>query len=357
MNKTQTRNKYPGHSIIKAIISIGEGIKVSFADGCEGNVPFEVIPGVKNNLDLINIELPNPFEIIVNKSDGSNIELPWDFLRRYCDSTYGEKVEKIAIESMKSLGKRIRTIREKSKLTQSELASVAGIGRITEVRIEAGEQSPRYATLKSIADALKCQFTDLISENSNKSTIQKGRSYEITKTDAMNSDLSEKVYDKNNSIARVKVEQALDKAVKGEWETSLGLLKEVEAIVPLEFADDIKIDIKMVWLCLQKTYVGPLIDLAENSISMLDYTGAGEILSRISHILKISGYPLDCDDYSNRIIDITISACAAADIWENLDKKLDRTLIGVSFIKSSFEDLIEKDQESRPFPFRQRSKV
>jgi transcriptional regulator with XRE-family HTH domain len=63
---------------------------------------------------------------------------------------------------MQSLGKRIRYIREAEGMTQSELAATAGIGRVTEVRIENGEQSPRYATLVAIAKALRHSIANLL---------------------------------------------------------------------------------------------------------------------------------------------------------------------------------------------------
>ncbi len=47
-------------------------------------------------------------------------------------------------------------------MTQSELAVAAKIGRVTEVRIENGEQSPRYKTLVAIAQALQRPLEDLV---------------------------------------------------------------------------------------------------------------------------------------------------------------------------------------------------
>jgi DNA-binding XRE family transcriptional regulator len=106
-------------------------------------------------LDLSSIELPNPYQVNVRDSKGELMELPWDFVRHYCDAYYRSQVESIASEGMKALGKCIRAIRESIGMTQSELAVVAKTGRVTEVRIENGEQSPRYETLVAIAQALK----------------------------------------------------------------------------------------------------------------------------------------------------------------------------------------------------------
>lgn len=139
-----------------------EGIEITFADGCKGVIPFTDIPEVGNQSNLTGIELPNPFQVNIHTSMAEIVELPWDFVRHYCDSSYRPRVEAIAVESMKSLGKRIRAIRQSMGMTQSELAKAAGIGRVTEVRIEKGEQSPRYETLLAIARALQRPLVDLI---------------------------------------------------------------------------------------------------------------------------------------------------------------------------------------------------
>ena len=73
-----------------------------------------------------------------------------------------KQVEAITSEGMYSLGKRIRSIRGSPGMTQSDLAATAGIGRITAVRIENGEQSPRYETLMAIARALNKPLADIL---------------------------------------------------------------------------------------------------------------------------------------------------------------------------------------------------
>ena len=49
-------------------------------------------------------------------------------------------------------------------MTQEALARAAEIGRVTLVRLENGEQSPRFKTLKSVADALGLEAPDLLVE-------------------------------------------------------------------------------------------------------------------------------------------------------------------------------------------------
>ena len=49
-------------------------------------------------------------------------------------------------------------------MTQLALARAADIGRVTLVRLEKGKQSPRFKTLKAVADALGMEALDLLVE-------------------------------------------------------------------------------------------------------------------------------------------------------------------------------------------------
>ncbi len=147
--------------MMTAATANSKGIEITFADGYKGVIPFEEIPEVGKPSNLANIELPNPYQVNIRVSNGGTVELPWDFVRHYCEPSFRKHEEATAVEGRQSLGKHIRTIRESMKMTQSELAKAAGIGRITEVRIESGEQSPRYETLTAIAQALHRPVADL----------------------------------------------------------------------------------------------------------------------------------------------------------------------------------------------------
>ncbi len=131
-----------------------EGIEITFADGQRGFIPFAEIPEVKDFENLRSVELPNPYEVVLHTGAGETAELPWDFVRHYCEDSYRPSVEVVALAGRQSIGARIRQFRESAKLTQEALAQAAEIGRVTLVRIESGEQSPRYETLVSLAQAL-----------------------------------------------------------------------------------------------------------------------------------------------------------------------------------------------------------
>lgn len=134
--------------------AVEEGIELAFADGCRGLVPFADISKVEGLPDLVSIDLPNPYQLVLRNSRGETIDFPWDFARHYCDASYRPRAEAVGTAGRQTLGSRIRQLREAARMTQEKLAAAAGIGRVTLVRIENGEQSPRYETLVALAGAL-----------------------------------------------------------------------------------------------------------------------------------------------------------------------------------------------------------
>ena len=139
-----------------------DGIELTFADGRKGVVPFAAIPEITGHSGVSALDLPNPYEAIILTDEGQKVDLPWDFARHYCDQSYRPMVETIARQGRRTLGERIRQYRESAGFTQEALARAAGIGRVTLVRLENGEQSPRFKTLTSISQALGKQVQDLL---------------------------------------------------------------------------------------------------------------------------------------------------------------------------------------------------
>ena len=68
------------------------------------------------------------------------------------------------MQGRQTLGARIRGCRESAGMTQEALANAADIGRVTLVRVEKGEQSPRFKTLDAIASALGRRVSELLVE-------------------------------------------------------------------------------------------------------------------------------------------------------------------------------------------------
>ena len=141
-----------------------DGIELSFADGFKGLVPYADVPEIGARAAVSGLELPNPYEMVVETARGGRIEIPWDFARHYCDASYRPTIEAIAMRGRRTVGARVRQSRESAGMTQEGLAHTAGIGRVTLVRLEKGEQTPRFKTLDAIAKALGIGVTELLVE-------------------------------------------------------------------------------------------------------------------------------------------------------------------------------------------------
>ena len=143
---------------------LDDGIELSFADGFKGLIPYADVPEVREREGICGLELPNPYEMVLEMAGGERVEVPWDFARHYCDASYRPTIEAIAALGRQTLGERVRQFRESAGLTQKALAQAADIGRVTLVRLENGEQSPRFKTLQAIARALKMDTRELLIE-------------------------------------------------------------------------------------------------------------------------------------------------------------------------------------------------
>jgi DNA-binding XRE family transcriptional regulator len=143
---------------------LDDGIELSFADGFKGLIPYADVPEVREREGICGLELPNPYEMVLEMAGGERVEVPWDFARHYCDASYRPTIEVIAAMGRQTLGERVRRFRESAGLTQVALAQAADIGRVTLVRLENGEQSPRFKTLQAIARALKMDTRELLIE-------------------------------------------------------------------------------------------------------------------------------------------------------------------------------------------------
>ena len=101
------------------------GLELRFADGLGGTIPLADIPEVSGPEALTGLELPNPYEVVLTTANGERVEIPWDFARHYCDATYRPIIETLAMQGRRTLGGRIRQLRESAGLTQVALADLA----------------------------------------------------------------------------------------------------------------------------------------------------------------------------------------------------------------------------------------
>ena len=141
---------------------LDDGIELRFADGSSGLIPYADVPEVRERKGISVLELPNPYEMVLQTAGGERVEIPWDFARHYCDASYRPAVGAIAAMGRQTLGERVRRFRESAGLTQEALSQAADIGRVTVVRLENGEQTPRFKTLQAVAHALGIDTRELL---------------------------------------------------------------------------------------------------------------------------------------------------------------------------------------------------
>ena len=141
-----------------------DGISLSFADGSKGLIPYKDVPELKVRAAVSSLDLPNPYEMILRTAQGEQVQIPWDFARHYCDASYRPTIELMALRGRQTVGERIRHLRESKGLTQEALARSAAIGRVTLIRLEKGEQTPRFRTLEAIAKALGRRVPEFLVE-------------------------------------------------------------------------------------------------------------------------------------------------------------------------------------------------
>lgn len=139
-------------------------LRVWFADGSVAVVPAREIEkaGRPVTLDLNTVRLSEPYVVLVDNTDDGTEEIPWDFIRHYCDAEFARSEREKYHLSLKALGTRVRHYRERAELSQEELARKAKVGRITISRIENGKLYAQTKTLTKIAEALNVDLADLI---------------------------------------------------------------------------------------------------------------------------------------------------------------------------------------------------
>ena len=164
MNAAQRAAEPNADRLMTSVRALSTGVEVTFADGRSGGIPFGDARGMEGKR-LAALELPSPHELILRATTGEAVDIPWDFARHYCDPGYRARAEAAASRGRDATGRRIRSLRKRAVMTQQELASKAGIGRVTLVRIENGEQLPRFETLTALADALQRPTADLLMDD------------------------------------------------------------------------------------------------------------------------------------------------------------------------------------------------
>ncbi len=64
----------------------------------------------------------------------------------------------------RAIGKRIKELRESKNIAQQDLAAACNFEKSNMARLEAGNTNPTIYTLKTIAENLKVELTDLVKD-------------------------------------------------------------------------------------------------------------------------------------------------------------------------------------------------
>lgn len=144
-----------------------------------------------------------------------------------------------------------------------------------------------------------------------------------------------------NALAnQVIVREAITEALDGNWQTAISLVTEAVASLPEEQRVYISGQIQMVWLCIQRVSVEPLLAHAEESVQNWDYDVACQALRAILDICQAAGLPLSYEGFSTRIVSLAHTTCAAAEWKSDVDKKLNRVM--AEFAATHIEEITER---------------
>jgi DNA-binding Xre family transcriptional regulator len=102
-----------------------------------------------------------PYEITVPTAD-EDVEIPWSTIRALTDRDYSAHVAAAAAEQARTVGNRLRELREGRGLTGKEVAERAGITPQSLTRIEHGQHGVVFTTLQRILATMGCSLKDLV---------------------------------------------------------------------------------------------------------------------------------------------------------------------------------------------------
>ncbi len=139
-----------------------EHIFACFADGDEVRLASgHVIPDGVTDIQWKKAALSNETGHITIPAYPRALEIPGYFIRTLSDTEFASHMAKLAEEQSRFIGRRIRALREKRDLSQTKLASIAGINQANLSRIESGVYDVSTSTLWKLLGAMGCSAGDL----------------------------------------------------------------------------------------------------------------------------------------------------------------------------------------------------
>lgn len=157
------RNKWTrAYRTISSVGIDGDKLVVKFANGNAPTVECSTLvpPGVKH-IKWHDASVAFDGSRIVVPSEPSHSEIPWDVIRNLTDETFARQMAKRAAEQARYIGARLRELRQRRGLTQSKVASIAGIEPSNLSRIENGRFDLSTSTLWRVLAAMGHSPRDL----------------------------------------------------------------------------------------------------------------------------------------------------------------------------------------------------
>lgn len=156
-NYMENWNKIDYQKIRSASIN-KEILDVIFCNGDRVQISYNMLLSQDAN-ELFNDVTIEDYIITLHGS--REVVIPWDKIRIVTDPKFANAMAKKAEESAKSVGLKIKVLREKKQIKSNDLASRAGVTPQTISRIEKGHTDVSFGTLRKILASMGYTLRDL----------------------------------------------------------------------------------------------------------------------------------------------------------------------------------------------------
>ena len=101
-------------------------------------------------------------DLVIPREVGADVYIPWDVIRTLTDSAFAAHMGQVGDEQARSIGKKLRELRQVRGLTASEVSRRTGITPQSIYRIEHGKHDVVLTTLGKILAAMGYTYSDLV---------------------------------------------------------------------------------------------------------------------------------------------------------------------------------------------------
>jgi len=138
----------------------GSNLIVAFEDGAVIEISIErLLPHGVPNRDWVEFSFDH--NRIWGTVGSHPVEIPWYTIRSLTDPEFSSHLAARAEDQAKTIGTRLRNLRESKGLTSKQVAERAGISAQSLSRIEHGRHAVVFTTLQRILAAMGCPLRDI----------------------------------------------------------------------------------------------------------------------------------------------------------------------------------------------------